>query len=288
MNQPDPFDPATARALDRFVVPPLSSDFADRVVAEALARHSADALPPVMPARHAARRGIWARGRRVLIGVTAFSLMSAAAAATGVFGDAARNVPVIGTLIASVAPAPKPKPQVKPKPKPAAPAFASPSPVATPDVPPVAVNEPGADTILPPAVRRQIRRELVAQRLVDRIERAEALGIKPTPQQRAQVAERLAAMPPQQRVALIRRVREIRRERQIAAGEGGAVQPQARLLSPDERRQFREEWQRLREERRQRRLQRQADGSGDAEPAGETPMSAPPAPEPAPIRPEGN
>lgn len=279
MSQPDPFDPVTARALDRFAVPPLSPDFADRVVAKALARTEADALPPVVPARHAARRGVWARGRRVLIGVTAFSLMSAAAAATGVFGDAAKNVPVIGTLIASVAPAPKPKPPVKAKPKPAAPALVAASPATTADAPTIGAAEPNADTLLPPTLRRQIRREVVAQRLVDRIERAEALGIKPTPQQRARMAERLAAMPPQQRVALIRRVREIRRERQIATGEGGAVQPQAPLLSAEERRQFREEWQRLREERRQRRLQRQAAGGGGVASGGEEPATPAPAPD---------
>ena len=101
-------DGATARALDRLSVPPLSADFADRLVAKALAEDNVAALPPVMTPRRE-RRGVWTRGRRVIIGAAAFSLMSAAAAATGVFGDVAKNVPVLGPLIASVAPAPKPK-----------------------------------------------------------------------------------------------------------------------------------------------------------------------------------
>jgi hypothetical protein len=194
----------------------------------------------------------------VAIGVAAFSLMSAAAAATGVFGDAAKDVPVIGPLIAIVAPAPKPKAIVAPKPKPApaAPKLVTPPTVA--EESPTQVAEPTLGEVIPPKVRRQIRREMIAQRVVDQIERNEALGITPTPEQRAQFAERLAKIPPAQRLALIKRIRDIRRERQAAATPEGQAMPKADipLLDAEQRRQLREDRLRLREERRQRQMER--------------------------------
>jgi hypothetical protein len=257
MSHPNPIDNVTARALDRYNVPPLSAAFADRLVAKALAGDMLEALPPIAERRRE-RRGVWARGRRVVIGVAAFSLMSAAAAATGVFGDAAKNVPVIGPLIAIVAPAPKPKAIVTPKPKPAP---AAPKLVPPPMVvegPSIEVAEPIPREILPPRVRRQIRREIFAQRVVDQIERNEALGIKPTPEDRAKFAKRLAQLPPVQRLALIKRVRDIRRERQAASASEGseAPKPTIPLLSAEQRRQLREDRLRLREERRLRFMER--------------------------------
>ena len=265
----NPIDGATARALDRLSVPPLSADFADRLVAKALAENNVAGLPPVMTPRRE-RRGVWARGRRVIIGAAAFSLMSAAAAATGVFGDVAKNVPVLGPLIASVAPAPKPKAITPPKPKPAPAAakLVAPPPVIV-DAPPIEVAEPSVGAVLPPKLRRQIRREMVAQRVVDQIERREALGITPTPEQRAKFAERLAKIPPGQRLALIKRVREIRRERQA-----GADQPQAKtpMFDPETQRLFREERLRAREQRRQRQQERQQMApQSDVPPAIESP-----------------
>lgn len=261
MSDPNPIDDATARALDRYGVPPLSNSFADRLVAKALEGDEIAALPPIVPARSATRRGVWARGRRVVIGVTAFSLMSAAAAATGVFGDAAKNVPVIGPLIAIVAPTPKPKTIVAPKPKPvpAAPKLIPPPVVV--EEPSIEVAQPTPGEVLPPRVRRQIRRELIAQRVVDQIERNEALGIVPTPEERAKFAERFAKLPPGQRLALIKRVRDIRRERQAAIAPEGSEAPRSEipLLSAEQRRQLREDRLRLREERRLRQIERAPD-----------------------------
>jgi hypothetical protein len=112
--------------------------------------------------------------------------------------------------------------------------------------------------ILPPRVRRQIRREFVAQRVVDQIEHNEALGIKPRPEERAKFAERLAKLPPAQRLALIKRIRDIRRERQAATSPEGGEAPRADipLLDAEQRRQLREDRLRLREERRLRQIQR--------------------------------
>ena len=257
MSDPNPINDLTARALDRYNVPPLSAAFADRLVAKALVGDTLETLPPLTERRRE-RRGVWARGRRIVIGVAAFSLMSAAAAATGVFGDAAKNVPVIGPLIAIVAPAPKPKAIVAPKPKPApvAPKLAPPPIVI--EEPVIQIAEPTTGEVIPPRVRRQIRREMIAQRVVDQIERNEALGIKPTPEERAKFAERLAKLPPGQRLALIKRVRDIRRERQAAITPEGseAPKPTIPLLSAEQRRQLREDRLRLREERRLRQLER--------------------------------
>ena len=262
MSDPNPINDVTARALDRYNVPPLSAAFADRLVAKTLVGDTLETLPPLTERRRE-RRGVWARGRRVVIGVAAFSLMSAAAAATGVFGDVAKNVPVIGPLIAIVAPAPKPKAIVTPKPKlaPVVPKLAL-SPIVI-EEPAIQVAEPTAGEVIPPRVRRQIRREFIAQRVVDQIERNEALGIKPTPEDRAKFAERLATLPPGQRLALIKRVRDIRRERQAAITPDGSEMPKSNipLLDAEQLRQLREDRIRLREERRLRQMQREQEAA---------------------------
>ncbi len=282
MTEANPIDAATARALDSFTVPALPADFADRLVAKAMAEPTLAPLPPVVPARGGtARRSLWVRGRRAVIGVAAVSLMGAAAAATGVFGDAARDVPVIGPLIASVAPAPKPKPKLVSKPAPAKPSVEreGTASLIVPDAPPI--EPPGIDNapiIVRPFVRQAIRREIAAQRIVDRIEAREARGLPPvSAEQRAKFMERLSAMPPGQRRALVKRVREIRQERggllptvppasvdgQSSAGD--LVTPEfvpdtvLPRLTPDERRA-------LRAARRTRWLQRQAEKARANEP----------------------
>lgn len=205
------FDPVLRDALDRFTVPPLSAGFIDRVVAVAMG--PAKPLPlAVAPRRD--RRGSWVRGHRVIIGVVAFGLMSAAAAATAIFPDMARTIPVIGTLIAHVTPArhdTKPKKAIAKKPaivkpnSPEAPALVDALPLATPTVVPL---------------RREIRREFVAQRIADRLEqRAERraeLGLPPRPPRPARILPVLRRLPPQDRAAVVERVREIRQEQRAA------------------------------------------------------------------------
>lgn len=207
------FDPALSEMLDAFTVPPLSSGFADRVVASAA--NPPKPLPSPVPSR-GARRARWIRGHRVVIGVVAFGLMSAGAAATAIFGDAARTIPVIGPLIASVVPA---KPQHKPKL--AAVAKPKPDEGATPPVVEEAAPAPLPLT-LPEriAVRHAIRREFVAERIADglqrRAERREALGLPPRPPRPAQIIPILRRIPPADRAAVIERVREIRQEQRAA------------------------------------------------------------------------
>lgn len=202
-------DPALREMLDAFTVPPLSPGFADRVVAAA--RGQGVALPPAVPSRRD-RRGRWIRGHRVVIGMVAFGLMSAAAAATAIFGDAVRTMPVIGQLIASVAPA-------RPTPSPRKVAVAKPKPVEAPaavveDSPPVEVLP------LTPPERRAIRREFVAERiatgLARRDERRRELGLPPRPPGPARIIPILRRIPPADRAAIIERVREIRQEQRTA------------------------------------------------------------------------
>ncbi|MBL0114905.1 MAG: sigma-70 family RNA polymerase sigma factor [Sphingomonadales bacterium] len=111
-------DPTLNELLDGLTVPPLSPDFADRVVAAAA--HRPQPLPTPVLSR-SGKRARWIRGHRVVIGVVALGLMSAGAAATAIFGDVAQTIPVIGPLIARVVPA-KPERKAalaaKPKPKP--------------------------------------------------------------------------------------------------------------------------------------------------------------------------
>ena len=117
----DPFDAITTRALDAFTVPPLSDGFAERMMARIEASPALPELPPLASPRRDARGG-WRRSGIILASVAAFSLVSAAAAATGIFGTniraTVRAAPVLGTIIASVAPE-RPKPIVVHKVKPA-------------------------------------------------------------------------------------------------------------------------------------------------------------------------
>ena len=214
MSEPK-LDTALRDMLDQFTVPPLSAEFTDRVVAAATG--SDRPLPAAVPSRRD-RRGRWVRGHRVIIGVMAFGLMSAAAAATAIFGDVARTIPVIGPIIASVSPARPMQPVRKV-------AIVKPQPVEAP-VPGFGETPPVVEA-LPPTLperrefRREIRREIIAERiateLARRDERREVLGLPPKPPRPAQIIPVLRRIPPVDRAAVIERVREIRREQQHAA-----------------------------------------------------------------------
>lgn len=206
-------DPALAAALDRLSVPPLPGDFADRVAARAAARGTMPSLPDF----RGRGRGRWSRGRSILVGVAAFSLVSAAAAATGVFGPISRETPVIGPILASVAPAvvAKPKPVVKPKPRLVAPA----PQLAEAVVPP----PPGEVAPLPSTDRVETRAALIAERLERRAERRAARGLPPKPIARRQIRKALADMTPEERKAVRERVRELRRHAIAGTPEGRIV-----------------------------------------------------------------
>jgi hypothetical protein len=91
-------------ALDRFDVPPLSAGLSDRIVASA----GTPTLAPMVPSRRD-RRGMWRRGRQVLLGTLAVGLLSAGAVASGFLGRVGIEVPVLTAMLA-----PKPKHMHKP------------------------------------------------------------------------------------------------------------------------------------------------------------------------------
>jgi len=206
-------DPALGKALDAYTVPPLSPGFADRVVAAAA--NVRPSLPAPVPSR-GGRRARWIRGHRVVIGVVAFGLMSAGAAATAIFGDVARTIPVIGPLIASVSPE---KPQHKSslahvaKPK----TDEGTVPAMVEEVAPAPLPLTLPEQI---AVRRAVRREIVAERIAaglqQRAERRESLGLPPRPPHPAQIMPILRRIPPADRAAVVQRVREIRLQQRAA------------------------------------------------------------------------
>lgn len=105
------FDPAVARALDLFDVPPPNENFLARMAAIAdaapiAATVQASASP--WPARVRAARGSLARAslargpwaRRTVVGLIAVGLASATAAAAGMFESVRFEIPVIARLLA--------------------------------------------------------------------------------------------------------------------------------------------------------------------------------------------
>ncbi len=219
-------------------VPAMTLSFADRVMAALPA--DLPSLPIAKPARE--RRGLWARASIALMVTAGAGLVSMAAAST-LFGVPIRNMPVVGPFVERVAPAPRPPPlAVKPHPKPArmaSPSASRPAPIALPVVTETVPQQPSIIN------RRELRREVVAQRIADQIEQRQArrreLGLRParlklTPR----IRERLKSMPREERRVLMQRVREVRAERRAAWAE----------MTPEER-------QALRERRAQRRQKSQ-------------------------------
>ncbi len=205
-------DPAMARALDRLDPPPMSDDFTARVLA---ATGAEGAALPALPKSRSAPRSLWRRSRNLVIGVTALSLVSAAAAATGLLGERAQGLPVISVIAAKIAPHRKASSEKLHPALAAAPAAAAPA--ATGQVEPAEA----------PTSVREARREAVEKWVAARRERRAAMGL-PTasPQAVAAIRERLAQMPPAERRALVERALEKRRAAR------GATVPGANLAAP--------------------------------------------------------
>jgi hypothetical protein len=102
MNDPN-FPPHIRAALDRFDAPPLPDGFADRL----LARIDAPALAPLPPLRKAPPSR-WRRSGWIAGSIGLFGMVTAAAAATGIFGDPI-YVPVVSEALAQAKIAPVPK-----------------------------------------------------------------------------------------------------------------------------------------------------------------------------------
>jgi hypothetical protein len=242
----DAFSEAEARILDRFAPPPLAPGFADRVVT----RLPFDAVP--LP-RRGDPRGGWRRGRVALLAGIGGALLSVGAAAAGLLGARLQNMPVI-TTIATVVDAPR-VPRDSSSPPPRKSAFAKPKPAdasgegkalvtVLPTQPEGALFL--ADRIearmkrrdvqglsVPSLARIEARRDAMVARDDPRAEtltaalailkdRAEA-GTLPRPRTQRQVNReqwraRIAALPPEERVAIEAR-RELRRQQRLAAVE---------------------------------------------------------------------
>jgi hypothetical protein len=100
MSEP-PFSPELRRALDGFAPPPVASGFAERALDRVRARDEA-ATPP-LPQRWRRWRTAspWRRGGVIAGAIASVSLVSAAAAATGLFGEPV-EVPVISRIARSL------------------------------------------------------------------------------------------------------------------------------------------------------------------------------------------
>lgn len=275
-------------ALDRFDVPPMTMGLADRIVATA---GIAAGAPFAAPRRD--RRGMWRRGRQVVLGTLAVGLLSAGAVASGFLGSVGINVPVLTAMLA-----PKPQPVIKPV------RLAPKLPVTRPVIiaPPPLTIDPGPAILLPrpllPDERRALReerrerrkafaaeypvaaamiRERVREQLQRRaLERRQALmapGIDPSISGASplDVADRIALARAARRDRLVaekmidRRIlaREAKLAEYQAAGTGVAPSQQwGQQLTPEARAARRERFQQMSPEERtqfrDRMLQRRA------------------------------
>ncbi len=297
------FDPGVARALDRFDVPPPSDGFIARMAAIAdVAPVAATGLPGaarwqagMQRGRRSLARAPWAR--RTAIGIIAFGLASATAAAAGMFESVRFEIPVIARLLAP-APAAVPVAHAT-RPKPRAPSGKV--AVAEPALP-----DPAAGPVAPMALTRAERierlrslpmpvRAVMTERMVTRTQqRLAARGVflpraivrdrviartgqtdlpRGTPaEKRAQLRAALIAAPPGSLPPRLERLRA-RALAQDAAGQAGqpvdqsAAGPDAprapAINSIDADRAFAQqglrEWREMRRERRRRWQARQAD-----------------------------
>lgn len=205
MNAIDPLNVA----LDRFVVPPASVGLADRIVAAT--------MPDGQPSRRRRdRRGMWRRGRQVLLGSVALGMVSAAAVASGLLGRVGIEVPVLTAMLA-----PKPVAVVASKPKPRAVVKPVTPTVATP---PAVVEAPAVVATVPTREQRISRR-------VERRERIVAFA-QAHPQAAAMIA---------QRVRQQLRIREEERRALLGFPPSDRAAPDWRPLTPEERFLLRQE-----------------------------------------------
>ena len=220
-----PFPPEMRRALDSFAPPPLPADFAERVAEKARQREAAPDLPRLRRPAPRWRRAGWIAG-----GLASLSLVSAAAAATGVFGEPL-HVPVLSQIAQSldIVPAPAERTvEVAGSPEPRDPVVSEP---ASPRERLDAMLDDPEFRALPPAQRRaelrQTARELVASGEATPREVVSAL--------RDTARERVAQLPPEQRERIEEAVVERRAARQDVRREVMAVPPAER---PELRRQL--------------------------------------------------
>jgi hypothetical protein len=255
-----PFPPELRRALDSFAPPPLPADFAERVAEKARQRQTAPDLPHLRRPAPRWRRAGWIAG-----GIASLSLVSAAAAATGVFGEPV-HVPVISQIAQSldIVPAPAERAvEIAGSPEPREPAMSEP---ASPRERLDALLDDPEFRALPPARRRaelrQTARELIASGEATPREVVSAL--------RDTARERVAQLPPEQQ----ERIEEAVVERRAARQD---IRREVLAATPAERRELRRQLLRERlSEWRERRLEQEAAVSPPTDVAAPVEETAPP------------
>jgi hypothetical protein len=234
-----PFPPEMRRALDSFAPPPLPPDFAERVAERARQREAAPELPRLRRPASRWRRAGWIAG-----GVASLSLVSAAAAATGVFGEPV-HVPVISQIAQSL--------EIVPVPAERAASIAAEAQVQEPTEPEPASTRERLDALLddpefralPPRKRRAELRQ-TARELIDS---GEATPREVVSALRDSARERVAQLPPEQREQIEAAATERREARQ-------EIRREVMAAPPVERREVRRQLVRERlSEWRQRRLE---------------------------------
>lgn len=227
MMSDTPFSPEMRRALDGFAPPPPAPGFADRALERVRARDAAPPLPK--PLRRWRSTSPWRRAGVIVGALASVSLVSAAAAATGVFGEPV-EVPVLSPLARSLDIIPAPVVRRAP------PVQAAAAPAAQPR-PGVSAARERIDTLiddpefraLPPVERRaelrRTAREMVAS--------GEARPGEVRTALRDTARERLANMTPEQREQLAEAVAQ---RRETRAGTTPAERRQARRQAMRERR----------------------------------------------------
>lgn len=244
-------DPLLNAALDRFDVPPPSANLAARIMAAAETREAvteAPALPAAAPRRD--RRGAWVRARNLVLGTAALGLMSATAAASGLFGGQRIHIPVISTIVAAAIPEQKKPapPKVAPK---EAPKLAKRDIPKVEPVPEVIVPAPPPPEAIPgtPEARRAERADRIAERMEARLarieaERAAAGKPAPTGRRRALLDQLKAAKTDEERRAALAAIEadntRLRERRAAQLGVDPATLKQKRSpvvqLTPEQRR----------------------------------------------------
>lgn len=245
-----PFPPEMRRTLDSFAPPPLPADFAERVAEKARQREGAPELPRLRRPVHRGRRAGWIAGS-----LASLSLVSAAAAATGVFGEPV-HVPVISQIAQSLEIVPEPAERTT-------------EVVGTAEGPGPAALEPTSprerlDALLddpefrslPPRQRRAELRQ-TARELIDS---GEATPREVVTALRETARERVAELPPEQRERIEQAVAERREARQ-------EIRREVMTAPPADRREIRRQLvrERLSEWRELRRLEQEAAAAAPAD-----------------------
>ena len=289
------------RALDRFVVPELSSSFADRVLAAAEARPA----PLPEPRRFGGGRG-WRLGRRIAIGVASFGALATAAAATGLLDRLEIPVPSAETVWASITGKPQAAAAaavpVIPKPTASAPAASARIAIVGPIDTPEELGEAFRRIDEVRQGRIEARRQLVDQRFTRELDRRRAAGLPlPTPEEEAQFRARVDEAQARREQLADERItaRRAEMERKVDSGEALTREDILRPLREDareiERRERLEQLRRMSPEQRRAALRqlppeqrraivdawRQLHGgqaiAPAAQPAPVTPIASPPA-----------